>query len=418
MKRRELLASTVALAVPARHARRGSRILFLGDSITYAGHYVHYLDAWLRILEPRRKFELIGLGLPSEGVTGLTERDHPFPRPNVHDRLDRALAVTRPDEVVACYGMNDGIYAPFDEARFARYRDGIERLCTKVLADGARLVLATPPPFDARPLGETAVGPDAGDWGWRRPFRGYDGVLSRYGEWLLGLHRPPKITVVNAGAALRDHLRRRRLRDPSFYYAADGVHLDRTGHALLAAALLPHWNKKPAQTEVARAVPVDGGFGLRRTGAPPPPWDEAWDLDQQTAAELKARLGGRLLSVRNAPRGELRVHEGGDPIGVVSGHALEGGFDCALFPLLSLNRDSRLLRDLVQQAHRLSDPAWLSHTGHTRPGIAPGLPVEEALAQSRPLQDRADQTARARVVHLEARSEGDGQPKRSERRSG
>lgn len=400
MKRRELLASTVALAVPAPPARRGSRILFLGDSITYAGHYVHYLDAWLRILEPRRKFQLIGLGLPSEGVTGLTERDHPFPRPNVHDRLDRALAVTRPDEVVACYGMNDGIYAPFDEARFARYRDGIERLGKKVLATGARLVLATPPPFDALPLGETAVGPDAGDWGWRRPFRGYDGVLSRYSEWLLGLHRPPKITVFDAGAALRDHLSRRRRRNPNFHYATDGVHLDRTGHALLAATLLPLWNKKPARIEVTPAASVDGGYRLRLTGAPPPPWDEAWDLDQQTATELKARLGGRLLSVRDAPRGEMRVHEGGDPIGVVSGHALEGGVDCSLLPLLSLNRDSRRLLDLIQQSHRISDPAWLSRAGHTRPGIAPGLPVEEALAQSRPLQDRADQTARRRVVDL------------------
>ena len=40
-----------------------------------------------------------------------------FPRPDLHERLDRALPKTKPDLVFACYGMNDGIYLPLDEAR-------------------------------------------------------------------------------------------------------------------------------------------------------------------------------------------------------------------------------------------------------------------------------------------------------------
>ena len=69
----------------------GQRILFLGDSNTFNGAYVQYLDAYLFTRFPDRKFELINLGLPSETVSGLSEPDHPYPRPNVHERLDRGL---------------------------------------------------------------------------------------------------------------------------------------------------------------------------------------------------------------------------------------------------------------------------------------------------------------------------------------
>src|SRR6266576_7102721 len=89
------------------------RIVFLGDSNTYAGKYIAYLDAYLCTRFPDKRFELINLGLPSETVSGLSEPDHPYPRPNVHERIAAALAKTKPNIVVACYGMNDGICYPF-----------------------------------------------------------------------------------------------------------------------------------------------------------------------------------------------------------------------------------------------------------------------------------------------------------------
>ena len=66
-------------------------------------------------------------GLPSETVSGLSEPGHAggaFPRPDLHERLERVLEQTRPDLIVACYGMNDGIYHPFTEARFEKYQAG------------------------------------------------------------------------------------------------------------------------------------------------------------------------------------------------------------------------------------------------------------------------------------------------------
>ena len=120
-----LLATLVATISPtlAEDFLPGvKRVLFLGDSITYAGHYTELFDAFLFTQFPDRHIEVIDCGLPSETVSGLSEAGHAggkFPRPDVHERLDRVLALVKPDLVFACYGMNCGIYLPLDEKRFA-----------------------------------------------------------------------------------------------------------------------------------------------------------------------------------------------------------------------------------------------------------------------------------------------------------
>jgi lysophospholipase L1-like esterase len=97
------------------------RVIVLGDSITYSGQYIEYLEAYLRVHDPEVRCEFLNLGLPSETVSGLSEPGHAggeFPRPDLRERLDRVLKRTKPDLIVACYGMNDGIYHPFGEGRF------------------------------------------------------------------------------------------------------------------------------------------------------------------------------------------------------------------------------------------------------------------------------------------------------------
>ena len=74
---------------------------------------------------------VINLGLSSETVSGLSEEGHAggrFPRPNLHERLSRILAKTKPDLVFACYGMNCGIYQPADPKRLKSYQVGILKL--------------------------------------------------------------------------------------------------------------------------------------------------------------------------------------------------------------------------------------------------------------------------------------------------
>src|SRR5262245_9382726 len=46
------------------------RVVFLGDSITYAGEWVEFVETGLHLLRPDAEFDFIDLGLPSETVSG------------------------------------------------------------------------------------------------------------------------------------------------------------------------------------------------------------------------------------------------------------------------------------------------------------------------------------------------------------
>lgn len=222
---------------------QSERILILGDSITHAGQYVADLEVALRATSPSKVPDIINLGLPSETCCGLSEPGHPFPRPDVHTRLDNALAKTKPDLVIACYGMNDGIYHPFNEKRFAAYQDGVKRLVTKVHATGARVILLTPPPFDPVPLiGKPGKLLPAGStgYGWRGVADSYDQVIKTYGDWILE-NSAGADQVIDLHTPMVQFLKQQRKLKPNYFLAADGVHLNAAGHHVMANAILTKW---------------------------------------------------------------------------------------------------------------------------------------------------------------------------------
>jgi lysophospholipase L1-like esterase len=212
------------------------RIVFLGDSITYAGHYVDQFETFLATRWPDREIEVIDLGLPSETVSGLSEPGHAggkFPRPNLHERLDRVLAKSKPDLVIACYGMNDGIYEPLSEERFAKYREGVEKLRAKVMAAGAKIIYLTPPVFDSEPI--KAKTDTAGKPG--KMYTGYDEVLTKYSEWLLS-KRADGWRVIDLHGVMRKILDARRAAEPGFTFAKDGVHPTEAAHWIFSMELV------------------------------------------------------------------------------------------------------------------------------------------------------------------------------------
>ncbi len=223
--------ATITLAADLPKPFAGAkRVIFLGDSITYAGQYVEFVEAWCRLRFPENKIEFLDIGLPSETVSGLSEDGHAggkFPRPDLHERLERVLAKSKPDLVVACYGMNCGIYLPFAEERLAKYRDGMERLRKACDAHGAKVLHITPPTFDEVKGGKP----------------GYGATLDRYSEWLVG-QRKSGWDVVDSHTPMNRHLAEQRAKDPKFFLAGDGVHCNETGHWLIAKSILLHLGAK------------------------------------------------------------------------------------------------------------------------------------------------------------------------------
>jgi lysophospholipase L1-like esterase len=201
------------------------RILFLGDSITYGGDYIAAFDAWLTTKRLKSAPVVIGCGLPSETVSGLSEEGHAggkFPRPVLSERLDRVLTVVEPDLVFACYGINCGIYEPLDEARFAKYREGFTALRDRVIKTGARFVAVTPPFYDDL----------------RAPKKfSYNGVLDKYSDWLIGC-RTEGWTVIDLHHAMTAEVLRRRETNPTFTFQPDGVHPNAEGQWYVASRLI------------------------------------------------------------------------------------------------------------------------------------------------------------------------------------
>jgi lysophospholipase L1-like esterase/pimeloyl-ACP methyl ester carboxylesterase len=235
------LSATAAGAGESNFLAGVKRVVFLGDSITYSGQYIEAVEIATRRWLPERSIEFLNLGLPSETVSGLSEPGHAggaFPRPSLQERLERVLSQTKPDLIIACYGMNDGIYYPFGEQRFQKFREGIERLREKAAQAGARVLHLTPPVFDPLPLrGRTLP---AGRDEYRQPYEGYDDVLGRYSEWLLA-QRAKGWEVIDVHGPMSRHLAEARQKEPSYRLAGDGVHINATGHWLIARELLLHF---------------------------------------------------------------------------------------------------------------------------------------------------------------------------------
>lgn len=211
--------------VPRDLLMNATRVVFLGDSITAAGQYVAYFDSWLVCRRLPQKPIVIDAGLPSETVSGLSEEGHAggkFPRPDLAERLERVLAATKPDLVVACYGINCGIYQPFDEGRFQRYQEGLRQLKSQIEKAGAKFIVMTPPFYD--------------DQRAPKPFS-YNAVLDKYSDWLLQQKQAGWHVIDLHGPMTRD-VELRRKTDPQFTYQRDGVHPNDEGHWFVAQQLI------------------------------------------------------------------------------------------------------------------------------------------------------------------------------------
>jgi len=260
-------------------------ILFLGNSITYAGGYIADVESAYTMQHPGSTVTFINLGLPSETVSGLSEEGHAggrFPRPDLHERLHRILSKIKPDIVFACYGMNDGIYLPFDEMRFQKYKDGINWLHDSLAKTGARVVMLTPPVYDEQ----------------RGGVKGYGAVLDKYSDWLLSQKKSARWEVVDIHNPMKTYLEAHRaldktLRMDGFSLANDGVHPGEAGHWLMAKQVLTFLGEK----EMAKYASIKNAMETQPNGL------AVWQL----VAERQNFMKDAWLSATGHTRPEMKT---------------------------------------------------------------------------------------------------------------
>ncbi|MDB5350376.1 MAG: hypothetical protein JWN86_1623 [Planctomycetota bacterium] len=407
----------LALIVPSEAPPLGDahRVLILGDSITAAGRYTAYIESYFATRFPDREIEFINLGLPSETVSGLSEPTHPWPRPSVHERLERALTRIKPDVVMACYGMNDGIYAPFSEARLAKYQDAYLKLVSRCREDGIRTFVVTPPPFDAEPIRSTVQPLGAAKYGWTGPYANYeDDVLKRYAAWLTTLNGVG-FSAIDTHTPIRAHLAKAQAKEKGYRLAGDGVHLDSSGQWLIAQAILAAWNVSAIvdtaaidaksltveRGEVSALKSESGGVRFSWVSRIPMPHDPDWNATLVKREGIDARLNQYQLTITGLDRDRYSIYEGDHVVGQATRDELTKGVDLLKLAELSTNRRSAELGELVRRRERLMSPAWLDFVGHKRPDTAKGLPLNEAKKQAGPIT--ASIKRLARPVALEFR---------------
>jgi lysophospholipase L1-like esterase len=213
------------------------RILFLGDSITQAGHYVGFLEYALRKQNPEQGFDFYSLGLNSETASGLSENDHPFPRPCVHSRLDSALDKIKPDVVFVCYGMNDGIYHPLNEKILDAYQQGILGLVEKCQDMNAQVIVITPPAFQAYAIRDDLREANAVGFSYRAPYKDYQKTLEAFSKWLR-MAMSQDVICVSLNSSMMNYINDQRKENESFCFSKDGIHPSLEGHLFMAQITL------------------------------------------------------------------------------------------------------------------------------------------------------------------------------------
>ncbi|MEG2080341.1 MAG: alpha/beta fold hydrolase [Oscillospiraceae bacterium] len=213
------------------------KVLFLGDSITDGGQFASFVQTYFDLYLSDTDIEFFNVGVCSETVSGLSEEDHPFPRPCVFGRLSKVLETIKPQWVISLYGINDGIYYPFNEEFFDKFKSGYLRLADTIKEFGAELVVLTPIPFDTI----SYTGPLADDglqkYSFMNTYKNYNDVMEKYAMWLKDEMPKHSRLVIDTFTAMTNDRAELRLKNPNAK-VGDGIHPDTHGNLIMAKTIL------------------------------------------------------------------------------------------------------------------------------------------------------------------------------------
>ena len=194
---------------------KGSRIVFLGDSITEAGAGPGgYVDLVKKKLEamPDLGIEVIGAGISGNRV------------PDLEARLDRDVISKKPTVVVIYIGINDvwhsqnGKGTPKD-----KFEAGLKSLVERLDKAGAKTVLCT-----ASVIGEKTDGTNS-----------LDKMLDEYCDVSRKVAREKKLPMIDLRKAFLKQLHKSNFANvENNVLTTDGVHLNANGNAFVAEQML------------------------------------------------------------------------------------------------------------------------------------------------------------------------------------
>ncbi|MFS4468640.1 SGNH/GDSL hydrolase family protein [Maribacter sp. 2210JD10-5] len=214
--------------------KKNQVIACLGDSVTYAGKdgYVERLQKYTDTNCPQLNLKFLNWGKNSETITGLTEEDHPGPRPYLFNRLDGLLNATDVDVIFFCFGINCGIYGKPSPQLFDSYKIGIYSFLEKIKLKKIQAVLLTPPPLALKAVPLKKL-PAATPFSWKNPYPLYEEeVLQEFKKIVLEVKHSNLLGTIDIHTPL--------LKNQTELYTDDPIHPNPKGHELIAGTVIDH----------------------------------------------------------------------------------------------------------------------------------------------------------------------------------
>jgi hypothetical protein len=90
----------------------------------------------------------------------------------------------------------------------------------------------------------------------------------------------------------------------------------------------------------------------------------------------------------NAKAAAYQLLESDKPLITASREELSAGIDTRRFPELSTTVHGKEILNLIHTRNRILSDSWLTKIGHKRPGMAKGLPLDEAIAKAEELNQK------------------------------
>ncbi len=217
-----LMAAETPQLLPAN-----TRLAIIGDSITEQKLYSKFIETYLLACAGRKDIECFQFGWSGEMAAGLSAR------------METDLSVFQPTAATLCYGMNDGMYQPYNDTIGKDFETAMRKVLGKLQAVGVRQIfVGSPGVVDTRRFQNL------------KPAE-YNATLARLGGISQKLAAEHKQTFARVHDTMLNAMKQAKTTLGEDYEVAgyDGIHPGPNGHLLMAHAFL-------------KAMGLDGNIGL------------------------------------------------------------------------------------------------------------------------------------------------------------
>ncbi len=213
--------------------KKNQVIACFGDSITFGGGngYVEMLQKLANEKRPELNLRFNNFGKSSETITGLTEAEHPGPRPYLFERLDEELNKEPVDFALFCYGINCGIYGKPSQKLFDSFKIGVYSFLEKMGQRNIRTILLTPPPLALDVNSNVDSQTTKRPYGYLNPYPKYEEeVLQEFKQIILDIEHSALLASIDIHEVL--------LKNQDLCYEDDPIHPNLTGHRLISETIV------------------------------------------------------------------------------------------------------------------------------------------------------------------------------------